>query len=64
MKPATLALMAATMASLTDPRRMTYGTFSGGCRCKNCGSPTMSSEFCDLRCVCAYKEKQKAEVKP
>jgi hypothetical protein len=33
--------------------------FNGNKRCKNCRKPTMSSEFCDLRCVCAYKAKQR-----
>lgn len=31
----------------------------GDKQCKNCRKPTFKSDVCDLRCLCAWKEKQK-----
>lgn len=55
---------ATAMAAISSMSRGYFGSFEkpvfdGNKRCKNCRKPTMSSEFCDLRCVCAYKAKQR-----
>lgn len=61
----TLALMAIAMAGMTGNSGLVGDrSFSGNCQCRNCRKPTMSSEFCDLRCACAYKAKQREKEAP